>query len=102
MGLLNDFVQTNAQVDAWDRANQAIQKETEHKLAEQRGEAEPIEFDEIDTLQDSLKSGGVDGKIEFDKPETKPLDSRSKLYIIIAVLIVIGGAILFAVNKGWL
>ncbi len=101
MGLLNNFVQTNAQVDAWDRANQAIQKETEHKLAEQRGEAEPNEFEEIETLKDSLKTGGVDGKVEFDKPSDEPLDSRSKLYIIIAIVVAIGGILFFAINNGW-
>lgn len=101
MGLLNNFVQTNAQVDAWDRANQAIIKETEHELAVQKGEAEPNEFEKIETLSDSLKTSGVDGKIEFDKPSNKSLDKRDKLYIIIAVIVAIGGVIAFGIQNGW-
>ena len=101
MGLLNDFVQTNAQVEAWDRANNAIQKETEHKIAEQRGEVEPNEFNEIKTFKESIKTGGVDGKVEFDKPSDKPLDFTGKLYIIIAIVIAIGGIVILAIRNGW-
>lgn len=93
MGLLNDFVQTNAQVKAWDRANDAIQKETEHELAVQKGEAEPNEYEEISSFSDSIKNGGVDGKIEFDKPQKKPINKFDKVSLCIIAFIIIGAVI---------
>jgi len=101
MGLLNDFVQTNAQVEAWDRANNAIIKEGEHEKAVKEGKVGGNEYEEIKTFKDAAKGSGVDGKVEFDKPSDKPLDSRSKLYIVIAVVVAVMGIVYLAISNGW-